>query len=67
MIKDGHIPGNRGPVDKLTRLAVKGMGNLEIEPDRGRAGKDNLVAFVCQALGLIDIGRKVRKSRCAGY
>ena len=67
MIKDGHIPGNRGSVDKLPRFAVKGMGNLEIEPDGGRAGENNLVAFACQILGFIDICRKVRKSGCVGF
>jgi len=67
VIKDGHIPGNRGPIGKLPRLAVKGMGNLEIEPDRGGAREDNLVAFTCQILGFTDICRKVRKSGCVCF
>jgi len=45
MVKDDHIPGDWRAIDQPASLAMKGMGNLQIEPYRAGAGEDNVVAI----------------------
>ena len=45
MIEDHHIARNGRPVEKPLRFSVKGVGNLEVEPDRRLSGDDDIVAI----------------------
>lgn len=55
VIKYSHIPCHRRPVYQLSCLAMQGMGDLEVEPDGGSPGEDDVIAFASKFPGLIEI------------
>ena len=66
MVEYHHVTRNRAPVNKLSRLAVQGMGYFEIQPNRSLAGKCDFVAFAGKGPRLPDVCGEVGEFRGVG-